>query len=175
MLAGCGGPTPPARWAEGGARVDLPSARGVLNEESVAIEPKGTWAVVLVDDEVVLHVDAAGRVYDRRKRPLGMLESDGRVAGQDDALLGIVGSAHASPPWQASAWVSVLPDGRVVGYDDRGGAEELGGWNGCAVSATASQVCVLVTHMLLLGEERARQRRGGGPQLTPGVGFVIVR
>ena len=113
-LAACGGPKPPSRWAMGGARVDLPMATGILDDEPISIEPKGTWAEVLVDGEVELVVDAVGRVYDRNKRPIGMLESDGRVAGRDDALLGLVGSVHAAPPWQASAWLSVLPDGRVV-------------------------------------------------------------
>ncbi len=171
-LAACGGPKPPSRWAMGGARVDLPMATGVLDDEPVSIEPKGTWAEVLVDGEVELVVDAAGRVYDRNKRPIGMLESDGRVAGRDDALLGLVGSVHAAPPWQASAWLSVLPDGRVVAYDGRGGAQPIGQWRGCGVSATANQLCVLVTHMLRLGEDP--NRPSSGPALSPSIGIGVV-
>jgi hypothetical protein len=174
VLVGCASATPPPRWAEGGARLELPSATGSLGERALAIHPKGTWAEVRVDGEVALVLDAVGRIYDERKRPLAVLGLDGAIAGCDDALLGLTGSVHAAPAWQASAWLSVLPDGQIVSYDERGQGELVGRWSGCGGSASSNQACVLATHLLRLRDEGARRAPSPvSPQM--GVGVIVAR
>lgn len=154
--------TPPARWVEGGAAIELPRARWVYAGGVVDVMPDGR---VLIDSEEVFALDRAGRVSDVEGEPLALLEPDGRVVAPSDRELGSVGSLHASRPGEPNAWLTVEPSGRVVGYGPEGERMNLGAWVGCGTSARAHQTCTLVTHLLVL------RARGVDPE--GGVGFGI--
>jgi hypothetical protein len=155
--AACAGPKLPSRWIVGGGRLDLASARWSYAGDPVEIRPRGfDYAEVLIDDDVELHIDRVGRVYDRYKRPVAVLESDGRLVGLDNELLGTVGSQHAALPGRANAWLSLTDQGVVVKYDDGGYARPEGQWLGCAGSAFAAQACLLVSYVLFFDDEGVR-------------------
>ncbi|HZF52499.1 MAG TPA: hypothetical protein VE093_27780 [Polyangiaceae bacterium] len=162
---------PPSKWAEGGARLELPRARWALVELAVDLLPDGT---IWVNSEHVLTLDSAGRVINPDKEPVAMLMPDGRLLGKDDEPLGVVGSLHASMPDEANAWLSVLPTGEVIRYIDDGERMNFGAWLGCNVSPRAQQSCTLVTHLLgmRIKEEQDRLRASNGgyrPGMMPGM------
>jgi hypothetical protein len=175
MLTACA-PTPPAKWAEGGARLDLPRARWALVEAAVDVLPNGS---VFVNSEHVLTIDAAGRVVNPDKEPVALLMPDGRLLGPDDSPLGAVGSLHASLPDEQNAWITVMPTGEVIRYLDDGERINFGAWLGCSMSPRAQQACTLVTHLLgmRIKEEQDRLRamnqgyRGGLAPTGSGLGF----
>lgn len=175
MLTACAA-TPPAKWAEGGARLDLPRARWALVESAVDVMPNGS---VFVNSEHVLTVDSAGRVTNPDKEPVALLMNDGRLLGPDDAPLGVVGSLHASLPDEKNAWISVMPTGEVIRYMDDGERLNFGAWLGCSFSPRAQQACTLVSHLLgmRIKEEQDRLRAQGlgyrGGLAPSGVGLGI--
>ncbi len=170
-LVGCAGPRPPSRWGMGGARLDLPAARWSYDGDDVEIRPRGAdYAEVVVDGDVELHLDRVGRVYDRYKRPIAVLEADGRLVGTDDELLGVVGALHAALPGQAHAWLSVDLRGVVVRYDEYGQASAVGAWLGCGASPYTAQTCVLVSYLLYFEDEGVRT----GERAGVGVGATVV-
>jgi hypothetical protein len=159
---------PPARWAEGGAPVDLPHARWVRADATVELLPSGR---VQVNADHVFTIDRAGRVFDPDAQPLALLEPDGRLMGPDDAPLGFVGSQSASLPGADTAWLTLMPGGEVIAYDDHGQPASLGRWIGqCEATPQTRQACVLVSH-LLGGRLQGRSRVGFGFGLGVGIGI----
>jgi hypothetical protein len=176
LLAACGGPKPPARWAMGGARLDLQPAGWTYDGDPVEIRPLGwDYAEVRVDGDVELHLDRVGRVYDRYKRPIAMLDPDGRLVGVDNELLGIVGAANAALPGKAHAWLSFTPSGAVVKHDAEMGPVSVGGWVGCGPSPFAQQACLLVSYVLYFEDEgeRTGERVPAGPSVGVGIGVGV--
>jgi hypothetical protein len=172
-LASCAGPTPPARWAYGGTRLDLPAARGMYDGDPIEIRPLGPdYAQVLVDGDVELHIDRIGRVYDRYKRPIALLEADGRLVGMDEEPLGMVGAAHAALPRSPNAWLSLDPRGVVIQYGVDGTPAAIGQWFGCNGSPFSLQACLLVSHVLHYEAGEARTS-GTGPAIGVGLGIGV--
>jgi hypothetical protein len=166
-LAACSA-TPPARWVQGGARVDIPHARWVRGDVVVEILPDGK---VVIDGDHELSVDTAGRVVDADAEPVALLEPNGRVVGPDDKDLGQVGAMHASLPENETAWLSVMPSGEVVVYDEEGERHLFGVWVGCNRSPSAHQVCTLVSH--LVGVRLRAYSRQSGVSFGVGVGVGV--
>jgi hypothetical protein len=168
LLSACKA-TPPSKWAEGGAALQIPRARWALVETSVDLLPDGT---VFVNSEHVLTIDRAGRVINADKEPVALLLPDGRVLGPDDSPLGNVGAVNASLPDEQNAWLSVMPTGEVIRYLDDGERMNFGAWLGCGGNPFAQQTCTLITHILgmRIKEEQDRVRAAGtqyGPGLAP--------
>jgi hypothetical protein len=164
VVLGCA-PHPPPRWAEGGAALVIGTARWDRGDDDpIEITADGQ---VLEDGDVILTVDRVGRVVDEDMEPVALLLPDGYLAGPDDVLLGRVGMSNASPPDRASAWLAVLPDGRVVRYDEEGEPSSDGTWRGC--DGPKIRTCTLVTHVLAVRHYRS-QPRGG---VTFGVGVGV--
>jgi hypothetical protein len=159
-LASCT-PTPPPRWAQGGATLMLPAARWERPDgEVLEIRSDGQ---VLEGGSLVFVVDRVGRVVDEEYEPVALLFPDGRLAGADDRALGHVGISNAAPPDRHQAWLSVAPDGGVIYYDEDGERTSGGRWSGC--EGPAHRTCTLVTHLVAV---RSYARRS-----TPGVGIGI--
>lgn len=166
--AGCT-PPPPRSWTTGGTTLDIPRAQWILGEEAVELLPSGD---VVVDGDPVLAIDRVGRVYDADGEPIGVLEPDGTLVGNDDVGLGMVGSRHASLAESPHAWISVEPNGQVVRYGSDGERYPFGAWFGCGPSPRAQQACTLVTHVL--GMRMMRRARGdGGPTFGVGIGVSV--
>jgi hypothetical protein len=165
----------PSKWAEGGARLELPRARWVLVDSAVDILPTGA---VFVNSEHVFTVDRAGRVTDSDGQPVALLLPDGRVVGPGDEALGNVGTLNASLPDEPNAWISVMPTGEIVRYLDDGERMNFGAWLGCNAPQTHI-TCTLITHILgmRIKDEQDRQRaaasqfRGGLAPTGSGLGL----
>jgi hypothetical protein len=175
MLTACAA-TPPSKWADGGAKLDLPRARWALVESAVDVLPNGS---VFVNSEHVLTIDRAGRITNADKEPVALLMGDGRLLGPDDAPLGSVGSLHASLPDEQNAWISVMPTGEVIRYLEDGERLNFGAWLGCNHSPRAQLACTLVSHILgmRIKEEQDRLRamyNGSRTGLSPsGIGLGL--
>jgi hypothetical protein len=165
LLAACT-PPPPARWAEGGAPLDLPRARWVRGDLTVDLMADGR---VLVNGEQELALDRAGRVATPEGESVAVLEKDGRLVGNDDQPLGHVGLVHATLPDRAQAWLSVTDSGEVVRYGADGERQGFGAWMGCDVTPRSRQACTLVSHLVGL-RLVAREREAG---VSVGVGFGV--
>ena len=164
-VSACSGPNPPPRWVEGGAPLVVKSARWQrADDDPIEILPNGQ---VVEDGDPILLVDPAGRVVDDSNDPVAILLPDGRVAGNDSRYMGHVGIANAAPPWSASAWLSILPNGQVLTYDEEGEQEPDGAWEGC--NGPQLRTCALVTHMLLMRKWQSQPRSG----VSVGVGIGI--
>lgn len=176
VIAGCGGgPQPPARWAVGGARLDLPAATWTYDGDDVEIRPfSPDYAQILVDGDVELHVDRAGRVYDRKRRMLAVLEPDGRLVGVDNELLGTVGGVNAAQPGKAHAWLSITPQGTVLKYEGGGAAIGAGQWLGCSASPFATQTCLLVSYLLYFEDEGERTGERAPVGIGVGIGIGVT-
>lgn len=171
LAIGCAA-TPPANWARGGANLEIPRARYIKGELMIDVVPDGR---VLLNGEHELTIDRAGRVYDPEGGSIALLEPDGRLIGADNVALGIVGALHASRPDDAYAWLSVLPVGEVIRYDEEGERTTFGVWMGCGYSPRANQVCTLIAHMLGMGIRirEPQQTRPGQGVSTGGVGIGL--
>lgn len=165
-LVGCA-PTPPPRWAQGGAVLSLSAARWERPDGDVLeIRSDGQ---VLEGSDLLFVVDRVGRVVDDEYEPLALLFPDGRLAGAEDRSLGHVGISNASPPDRHSAWLSVGPDGSVVYYDDDGERQGGGRWTGC--EGPAHRTCTLVTHLVAVRSYARRSTPGVGVGIGLGFGF----
>lgn len=174
VLGGCAGKKVPARWATGGGRLDLVSARWTYDGEPVELRPRGDYAEVLVDGDVELVIDRVGRVYTKYQHPIGVLEPDGRLVGPDQVLLGTIGSSYAALPGKANAWLALGMDGAVMKFDEGGAQKPAGRWFGCAVTPYAQQACLLVSYMLFFDDEGEVDENVPRVPLSPIGGGVIV-
>jgi hypothetical protein len=166
-LAACA-PSPPPRWAEGGAVLALPKARWDRPDgDVVEIQPEGESARVLEDGDLEFVIDRVGRVTDDEYEPLALLFPDGRLAGPDSRALGHVGVSNAAPPDRHEAWLSVMPDGRVVYFDEDGERSQGGRWSGC--EGPAHRTCTLVTHLVAV--RNYARRAHSGVSIGLGIGF----
>lgn len=180
-LTACGARAP-ARWAEGGAALDLPRARATLGYAVVDLLPDGR---VLINGTHDLTVDRAGRVVNADGEAVAMLERDGKLSAPDDALLGAVGWATASKGDATSAWLMIHPNGELIRFEDSGERVSMGVWVGCGPTPRASQACLLVSHVLatrgigqmvpLSGPFTPGLRPGFGPGLGTGIGIGVGR
>jgi hypothetical protein len=167
-LAGCE-PRPPANWAQGGARLDIPRARWTRGGHLLDIMPDGR---VLADGEHVFSIDVAGRVFNPDGDPIGVLQDDGRLIGKDNAALGRIGVRNAALPGKNVAWLALSEQGEVVHFDQEGASLPDGGWEGCGAAVRS---CTLVSHLIAFAEiERATHGGMYGPGIGFSVGFGMV-
>jgi len=157
LLATACSTKPPLNWQTGGARVDLTGARWNRGDSSVEIRPDGK---VVVDNDAVIGLDSAGRVFETDGDPVAVLQPDGTLVGTDNHGLGFVGPTSASLPGSEHAWFTIGPRGEVVRYDSDGDRSPDGVWEGCR--GANLRTCSLVTHVILLREVQRRPRVGIG-------------
>ena len=156
--------------------MDLPVAQWVYDGDPVDIRPFGAdYAQVTVDGDVALHLDRVGRVYDKYKRPIALLEPDGRLVGIDNELYGVVGAVNAAQPGKAHAWLSYAPNGAIIKHDEQAGPVAVGGWVGCGATPFTQQACLLVSYVLYFQDEgeRTGERVPAGPSVGIGVGVGV--
>jgi hypothetical protein len=139
----------------------IASARWDLGDEAIEILPNGQ---VVRDREVLFGIDRVGRIVDDENDPVAVLLPDGRLVGAQGSL-GQVGINNASPPGATTAWLSILPDGRVLFFDTDGDRESMGVWRGC--QGPVRRTCTLATHVLAL---QLQARRASGPAIGIGLG-----
>lgn len=155
---------PPPNWQTGGAHLDLAPARWTRGDSTIELRPDGK---VLVDNDAVLGVDAAGRVFESDGDPVAVLQPDGNLVGTDNHGMGLVGPISASLPGAPHAWFTIGPRGEVIRYDDEGDRSQDGVWQGC--SGANLRTCSLVTHVIFMREYRRRPRVGIGFGIGIGV------
>jgi hypothetical protein len=166
LLAGCA-PSVPARWAEGGAPLQIAPARWQRGDaDPVEIQADGR---VLEGGKLRFTVDRVGRVTDDDYDAFAVLLPDGHVVGTDDRALGYVGVNNATPPFAAQAWLSIAPDGRVVFFNQDGDRSALGQWTGC--NGPNRRTCTLVTQIFLVQNFRDAPMYGPTFGVGVGVGF----
>jgi hypothetical protein len=171
-LVGCAGAAPPLHWAQGGAPVDVPRARWTFGETVTEIDDQGR---IKINGDPQFTLDRVGRVFDGDGVPVALLERDGRVVGGDEVNLGFVGRASASLPGERRAWLTALPSGEIVRFDDDGERHPFGVWIGeCSRSQSAEQACMLVTHLLGM-RLRHRGFEPGGVSIGVGLGVGLGR
>ncbi|HLV23120.1 MAG TPA: hypothetical protein VKZ49_19660 [Polyangiaceae bacterium] len=159
--------TPPPRWAEGGAPLVIAPARWDRGDSGV-IEVQASGQIT-EDGKPLMLIDRAGRVVDEDNDPVAILLPDGHVVGTDDQALGFIGLANAAPPGSATAWLAVMPDGKVTYFDDDGERAYGGSWTGC--EGPQKRTCTLVTHLIAIRDYQRRARSGVGIGFGIGVGF----
>ncbi|MGC4090724.1 MAG: hypothetical protein QM756_23200 [Polyangiaceae bacterium] len=164
-LAAACSPSEPPHWPEGGAALQIPTARWQQGDDPIEIRPNGE---VLQDGSLVFVIDRVGRVADAEYDPMAILLPDGHLVGTDDQYLGQLGVTNAAPPWSQQAWLSVSAEGRVVAFDSDGDRTSLGRWEGC--EGAALRTCTLVTHLLALKRHRTRP---SGPGIGLGIGMWL--
>ncbi len=172
LALGCGG-APPAHWARGGAYLEIPRARWAHGYSTIDILPDGK---VMVNGDWEISVDRSGRVFDTDADPIALLEPDGRIIGTGNASLGWMNDFHAARAGDKYAWLSVLPTGEVVQYDEDGDRQSAGVWIGCNGTPRSHLVCTLVTHVLALRLGTLASTPPPGlyaPPVGPGVGIGI--
>ena|GEM_PF-867294 len=149
-FAGCA-PSEPPSWPQGGAHIVIaPASWDRQGDDKVELKANGE---IVEDGDLVFLIDRVGRVVDADYEPYAILLPDGQLRGTRNELLGRIGVSNAAPPWGPNAWLSVLPDGIVVRYDENDGAREpLGQFHGC--SGPALRTCTLVTHLMQLRKTR---------------------
>jgi hypothetical protein len=153
LMVGCG-PSPPARWASGGAGVEIAPARWARTGGEVQIASNG---VVTVDGQRTLAFDASGRVRDGEGEPYALLEQGGRLVGTDDQVLATVRGASVDTAGSSPS-VTVLPNGEIAFKDEKG--ERRGGaWVGeCSRSPNAQSFCSVVAYLVTLEDLRRQER-----------------
>lgn len=143
----------PARWQ----RIDA---------DPVEIQADGR---VLEGGQLRFVIDRVGRVTDDDYEAYALLLPDGHLVGTDDRALGYVGVNNATPPFAAQAWLSLLPDGRVLFFQSSGDRIPLGQWTGC--NGPSRRTCTLVTQIFT--ELNLRRAPMYGPTFGVGVGVGI--
>jgi hypothetical protein len=153
FVVGCS-PSAPARWASGGAGLDIAAARWARERGEVQIAPSG---VVTVNGERALTFDASGRVRDADGDPFALLEQGGRLVGNDDSLLGTVHGASVDAAGTTPS-VTVHPTGEIA-FKDTKGEHPAGAWVGdCARAPRAQSFCSVVAYLVTLEEIRRQER-----------------
>lgn len=134
--------TPAPRWQTGGARIALGSAIWKHGDDEVELKPTGD---VVAGDEVILRIDAAGRISDAERNPVAVLMPDGRLVSPRDEPLGWVGAGVAYGKERDHPSVAIYPGGGVVAYEEQG-ATGRGYWLYC--DGPLLWTCTLVTHVV---------------------------
>lgn len=166
LLPSCA-PSQPPRWAEGGAQLVIAPARWERGDDDpVEIQADGK---VLEGGKLRFTIDRVGRVTDDDYDAFAILLPDGHIVGTDDHALGYVGVSNATPPLSAQAWLSLLPDGRVMFFHPDGDRGTLGQWTGC--NGPNRRSCTLVTQIFLV--QNLRMAPMYGPTFGVGVGVGV--
>ena len=161
-LAACT-PPPPPRWATGGATLTLVAARWPgAAQESVELHSDGR---VFEGGELVFVLDSVGRSVDSDYEPVALLFPEGELVGAGGVNWGHVGYRNAAPPRALGAWLSVLPDGKVVYFDFDGERHFGGQWQGC--EPVAVRACTYVTHLFAMRD----YQRELNSRVTVGIGL----
>lgn len=179
LASACSSAKLPSHWPTGGARLDLVQAQWTYGKDPVEIKSRVDWAEVKIDGDTELVLDRVGRVYDKHRSPIGVLESDGRFVGMDEELLGVVGSSYAALPGKANAWIAFNPNGQIVKYEADGTPKVEGQWVGCHVTPFAQQACLLIAYTLFYRDEGRemleRERTQSGAMMpAPGLGLGVT-
>ena len=140
-----------ARWQRGDA-------------DAIEIQADGR---VLEGGHLRFVIDRVGRVSDDDYEAFAVLLPDGHLVGTDDRALGYVGLNNATPPFADQAWLSLLPDGRVLFFEPNGDRTPLGQWSGC--DGPSRRTCTLVTQIFTVQNLRMVPTMGG-PSFGVGVG-----
>ncbi|NRA35906.1 MAG: hypothetical protein HRU17_21500 [Polyangiaceae bacterium] len=165
-VVGCK-PSKPPQWEQGGARLVVLAAHWErAHSPTIIIRGDGT---VYEDEDQILFVDEAGRVADANNDPVAILLSGGQLMARDDRFLGQLGVHNATGPSGGEAWLSVLPDGKVVYFNSDGERRSDGFWEGCG--GPQMRTCLLVTQMMAL----RRSQNRSGPRFRIGVGVMMFR
>lgn len=128
---------------------------------------------VLEDGDPKWVLDGGGRVYDKGKDPLAILQPDGVLVGNEETPLGVVGTASASAPGSTTAWLLLQPDGLVVAYDQEGAPLHAGQWRGC--EGAMARTCLLITHLSRTEARNRAAQAGVGFGFGFGVGVGVGR
>lgn len=136
------------------------------DEDSVEIEPNGR---VVEGGHLRFVIDRVGRVTDDDYEPFAVLMPDGHVVGTNDTALGYVGLSNASPPDGEKAWLSLMPDGRVIYFEPNGDRSSRGIWRGC--DGPGRRACTLVTQIFAMKNYRTQPQTGVTFGVGVGVGF----
>lgn len=145
LMVACA-PSPPPRWAEGGAHLVFGAARWDRpDDDPIEIRADGR---VLEGGNSIFLIDRVGRVVDVDNEPVALLFPEGQLVGPGNQYLGHVGVTNASPPHSDTAWLAVLPNGQVVRFDEDGDREFDGTWQGCG--GALHRACTLVTQLIAL-------------------------
>jgi hypothetical protein len=158
---------PPPGWATGGSPLAFANASW-RNGEGTYIELRADGRVV-ANGGLLFVLDRAGRVYDSQNEPVAMLMRDGNIAGVNEQHLGRIGVTNASPPRGRVAWLSVLPDGRVIHFEPDGERTTDGLWLGC--NGAQFRTCTLVTQLVTLERVAAAARTPVSVGVGVGVGI----
>lgn len=156
--------TPPAHWAQGGMPIALGQAYWERDSDLIEILPDGT---ITENGKERLLIDQVGRVYYKNGDPYALLLPNGHLVGEDNIGMGEVGPVSASFPGSAFAWMAIDPAGQLIRYDQDGNEYHDGKWSGC--QGPMSRTCMLVSHVIALGEWQRRPRVGVGV----GVGVMM--
>jgi hypothetical protein len=140
----------PARWERAG-------------DEPIELDAQGR---VFEGSTLTFVVDRAGRVFDDDSDPVALLSPEGRLVGPSSSFLGRVGVTNAAPPHRDVAWLSVLPDGNVLYFNEDGDRSTDGRWSGC--EGALHRTCTLITHLIA-----SRSSRGGMPRVGVGIGMTV--
>ncbi|HEY4117233.1 MAG TPA: hypothetical protein VGM56_05235 [Byssovorax sp.] len=161
-------PSPPPRWAEGGALLDMPRARWVFGEVTVEVDGDGD---VKINGSQRFKIDRAGRVYDDFATPVALLDERAHLAGPNHVDFGTVGTDTAALPGEARPWIELLPSGEVARFDEHGARHPFGQWyGGCRANPSTRQTCTLITHLMGLRFRNGRFEPGGGATISFGFG-----
>jgi len=167
ILASCA-PTAPPRWAEGGVPLVLSPAHWQRNgADPIELKADGS---VLEGGTLRFVIDRVGRVTNDDYDAYAVLLPNGHLVGTDDLALGYVGLNNATPPGSGQAWLSLLPDGRVLFFQKNGDRVPLGQWTGC--NGPNRRTCTLVTQIFLVQNLRMGPPYSG-PRFGVGVGVGV--
>ena len=148
--------SPPPRWQQGGAQLELGTAAWTRRDSTVELRPTGE---VVEDDELVFRVDGSGRVSDEKGEPVAVLMPDGHLIAVDDSVLGWVGGGTSFVGDERTPGIYMFQTGQVLAADEDGEWSVDGQWADCY--GHRLWTCTLVSHIIAV-RDRARGGGGGG-------------
>ena len=151
--AACGG-SPPAHWARGGSRLDIPAARWARPSGDAELGANGT---LRIGGEPWFRIDPEGRVRDAEGEAFALLEPDGRLVGRDDEVIGKVNDRMAIRASSGDT-VIMLARGDLLRRDGES-ERRAGAWEGdCTRSAGAREACVLAAFLVTVETARREEQ-----------------